>query len=529
MARPHDNSLPPAGAVAHGHGHSHRRAAGYGAFPTTDRLNDALPPAPPTKQTTRAVAPDLLRGLLMLTMALDHTALALNTWEHGTGRNMEMDGVVIDGWNRPVAFVVRTLTHLCAPGFTFLLGVGVVYLGRSRTRMGWSTMRIAKYFAVRGFVLTMINVVLGLLVSGGQVWLMNFVLFSLAVDYFLAGMLWLLVDKTEPWLARVISARLKDDSADDDEDEDVEEPLLRPWGEVEPCVSARATNLSWHVHNAILLVLGVVSIWWNIWLSPTHGHCQLQSDHGTNLNTASNAGPDINSPAMSDNALLGIWFWIVQTDRVMSVFPPMAWLSFAILGLLYARIDLARPWSRRAILLGHSLVGLFFMLVFVLTRVLRFGNLSEDCLHTPEHVQHPDQNPYLVSVQSFLYIIKYPPDVAFWAFTLAGNFFLLALFAGIPTHVASRFTMLLDFGRAALFFYIAHLFMVFLFGGVLIAWLGHDVGIPNPNNPDTSRGIDNAWAYFAIWGILMLSMWPIVRWYGRFKATKPADSIWRFF
>lgn len=296
-----------------------------------------------------------------------------------------------------------------------------------------------------------------------------------------------------------------------------------------PGVSARAIALSWHVHNGILLVLGVISIWWNIWLSPTHGHCQLQSDKGSTLAARAAVGPDVNSPAMSSNAMLGIWFWIVQTDRVASFFPPMAWLSFAILGLLYARVDLARPWSRRCILLGHSLVGLLFFTFFVTTRVLRFGNLSEDCLHTPGHVQHPDRNPYLVSAQSFFYIVKYPPDVAFWALTLAGTFFLLAFFAAIPARTASRFTMLLDFGRAALFFYIVHLFMVFIVGGAMVAWFGHDVGIPSSNNPDSSQGIDNPWAYFAIWAACMLALWPVVRWYGRFKATKPADSIWRFF
>lgn len=503
-------------------GSSSHRGPSYGAFLSTDRRDDA--PPPPSKQPPpRALAPDLLRGFLMLTMALDHTALALNTWEHGTGRSTEMDGVVITRWNRTAAFVVRTLTHLCAPGFTFLLGIGVVYLGRSRSRLGWGPARLLKYFAVRALVLTLVNVVLGVLVTGGDVWFMNFVLFALAVDYFLAGVLWVVLDRTEPWLARVLSERLKDE-----EDEDVEEPLLRPIDEVEPVVSARATSLSWHIHNALLLVLGLVTIWWNIWLSPTGGHCHLESDSSPSLSTAA-PGPEINTPAMSSNPLLGIWFWIVQTPRVVSVFPPLAWLSFAVLGLLYARVYLARPWSHRTILLAHTLAALSFLLFFVLTRVLRFGNLSEDCLHTPQHALHPNRNPYLVSVQSFLYIVKYPPDVAFWSFTLSGTFLLLALFAGLPARVAGKLSLLLDFGRAALFFYVAHLMVVFVVGGVVVKWFGHDVGIPSANDPEETRGVDSVVAYLFVWACCMGGMWPVVRWYGRFKATKAADSIWRFF
>ncbi|KAH6982407.1 hypothetical protein EDB80DRAFT_882707 [Ilyonectria destructans] len=100
--------------------------------------------------------------------------------------------------------------------------------------------------------------------------------------------------------------------------------------------------------------------------------------------------------------------------------------------------------------------------------------------------------------------MKYPPDVEFWAFTLPGNFFLLALFGGLPIRISQRFTILLDFGRAALFFYIAHLFAVFIVGAILVPLLGHDVGIPSPNNPDYSQDIDNVWAYFATWVACML-------------------------
>ncbi|KAK7419795.1 hypothetical protein QQX98_003168 [Neonectria punicea] len=496
---------------------SPRRPDGYGSF--APRQPKPSPPPP----RRRALAPDLLRGFLMLAMALDHTALALNTWEHGTGRTTEADGAVVGRWNRPAAYAVRTLTHLCAPGFTFLLGVGVVYLGRSRTRLGWAPARIARYFAVRGVVLTLVNTVLGLLVTGGRVWFMNFVLFALAVDYVLAGMLWLAITRTEPLLARAVAGLLPGDAP-----EDADEPLLRaPEREGER--PARAAALSWHIHNALLFVLAVVTIWWNIWLSPSGGHCQPQSNASMTLHEFS-ADPQLpTTPAVSKSSFLGIWFWVVQTDHVMSAFPPLAWLSFAVLGLLYARVDLARPWSRRTVLLGHCLVGLLFLLLFVLTRVLRFGNLSENCLHTPEHDAHPLRNPYLISVQAFLYIVKYPPDVAFWAFTLAGNFFLLALFGGLPVRISKRLTLLLDFGRAALFFYIVHLFMVFIVGTILVPLLGHDVGIPNPQDPDKSMGIDNVWAYLAIWGTCMLLLWPVTRWYSRFKSTKPADSIWRFF
>ncbi|CAF3435334.1 hypothetical protein SNK03_007431 [Fusarium graminearum] len=523
----------PSNLVHHGSSSDQRlgHLIAYGTLPP-DRSAELLdiqhvepspePPEPskPTSPSSRALPPDLLRGLLMLLMAMDHMGLALNSWSHGTGRETEMDGLPIKEWNTDFAYFIRTLTHLCAPGFTLLLGVGVVYLGRSRTKLGWSKLRIARYFAVRTGVLILANFVMGFIITLGKVWLMNAVLFSLAIDYFLAGMLWLAIDSTEPLLASALTRFFPEEEDDDEENE-----ALLGGSPVKK--TSRAESISWHAHNVLLAVLGLVTIWWNIWLSPTHGHCEIQ-DHATIHSSDNNGGPS-DGPAVSHNPWFGLWFWTTITPRVMSVFPPMAWVSFAILGLLYGRIDVMKTWNARVSSLCHFVAGLFFFLLFVLTRVAHFGNLSEGCLQTPAHVDHPDRNQYLVSVQSFFYIMKYPPDVAFWAFTMAGNLFLLAIFRGIPTRVASRFTMLIDFGRAALFFYIVHMFFVFGFGAFWVYMVGYDTGRPKPMNPDVTDGIENPFAFLGIWALAMLMLWPVVRWYGRFKATKTADSLWRLF
>ncbi|KAH6605502.1 hypothetical protein Trco_004655 [Trichoderma cornu-damae] len=307
----------------------------------------SLPPST-AKSMARLLAPDLQRGLLMALMAMDHVALGLNTWQHGTNIDGEMDGVIVRRWNFATAYIVRTLTHLCAPGFTFLLGMGIVFLSQSRTRL----------------------------------------------------------DRTEKWLREVLESHLLE--------------LDKRSGTVEGERAAIASSLSWHVHNILLVVLSVITIWWNIWLSDNHGHCRVE----TGLSDDSVSAQFIPS---SQHPLLNIWFWYVASEHVMSNFPPMAWLSFAILGLVYGRVLSARKWTISGIAIGHISTGIVFSIVFVLTRLLRLGNLSEDCLHTPvQQHQAATENPYLASPASFFYIVKYPPDVAFWAFTMAINLFLLA-------------------------------------------------------------------------------------------------------
>ncbi|CAJ2512053.1 Uu.00g076780.m01.CDS01 [Anthostomella pinea] len=462
---------------------------------------------------TRALAPDLLRGLLMVFMALDHNVLALNAWEHGQGRVGEGDGAVVHEWNRPIAYTIRTLTHLCAPGFTFLLGMGVVYFGRSRARLGWTGFQMVWHFVIRAVVLTLLCVLMGVVVSGGSIWFLNVVLFSLAIDYLLAGLLWLVISKTEPVLARGFAACLPEDT----EDDDATQPLLTMSNGVK--ISAKekwAADLSWHLHNVVLLALTGVTIWWNIWLSPTHGRCSA----GTKPVTAK---------IIPDSPILRIWFWVVQEIGAISAFPPLAWISFSILGLLYGRLILARPWSVKTIRLATLLSALAFGLFFVFTRVFDFGNLSTGCLQTAEHTAHPGTNQYLVSPKSFFYITKYPPDVAFFSFTMAANLLLLTLFDVIPPRIASRFSILLAYGTSALFFYIVHQFMLFSLGGLLTRLYGHDMGFEDPVMQKPAIGIDNLWVYFGLWAITLAILSPLCHLYSRFKKTKGPNSIWRFF
>lgn len=517
MARLQTEQRTASAANGHGYGSIAPPDEAHGE-PTThmQSVDNTVAPAQTSKSPRqRALAPDLLRGTLMALMALDHVSLALGTFKHGTGQTNEADGAVVHEWNRAIGYATRTLTHLCGPGFTFLLGMGVVYLSESRSRLGWSSARLLRYFAVRALVLTGITVLMGVLFTGGRVWFLNMVLFALAIDLFLAGLLWIVMRKTGAALTCFLKKHISPTSVPRDQ---AAEPLLSDdRQQSEESETARARNLSRCIHNVSLVVLGVVTIWWNIWLSPDGGHC---------LNTSSEEKAPTQSP------WLRLWFWQVMEaeTRILSAFPPLAWLSFSVLGLLYGRILSGKRRSRGVLAVGSAVTAAIFAVIFVLTRVLRVGNLSENCLQTPEHRAHPDANPYLVSPEAFFYIIKYPPDVAFWAFTLAGNLTLLAVFEAMPPSVARRLTLLLDLGSSALFFYVVHFLLAFAIGPPLAARFGHETDAMDPVNPGKKQmAIDSVAVFFATWAVVILLMWPLCRWYGRFKSTRPTDSVWRFF
>lgn len=423
------------------------------------------------KKTPRALGPDLLRGLLNIIMSFDHTSLALRVFKHGTGLTNEADGEPIHQFNDTQPYILRTLTHLCAPGFTFLMGMGVVFLVESRLRLGWSEVKIVRYLAERMGVLTGLAVLMGLAGTKGQVWLFNMVIFALAVDYFVAGIMMLAMKRTEKLLEKALSSLTSRNGTNAQED--------GLW----------AKNMSRQAHNALLLLLSIATIWLNHGLSPDNGHCVPKDSTPTPRNIF---GYPIT------HAWLQMWFWPVmdQGAHIMSAFPPAAWLSFSTMGLLYGRVLSAKSRSRAALLKGYAVLAVGFAVVFVLTRVLHVGNLSEDCLQTPKHLESPEKNQYLVSWQSFFYIIKYTPDLAFWSLTMSGTFSLLAILDAIPIHHAKKLTLLTDMGTSALFYYLVHLILIFVGGGIVVDLFGEPTDMGDPMNPGVPQKGFNSMVVF---------------------------------
>lgn len=511
-----NTSQSPYGSVSRHH--SHRSDTTRSQSPSSHGLSKLTSSS---GSAARALAPDLLRGLMMVLMALDHNTLALSPWQHETAINGEVDsGEPLRSWNRPVAYVTRSLTHLCAAGFTFLLGMGVVYFGRSRrAQLGWSSRRLASHFLARALVLTLLCVPMGLLPTLGKVWFMNGILFSLAVDYLLVGLLWLVISRTEEALAFGLLKVLPDTKQDD-----ASEPLLadrRGEEDIAPDRKIiRASDMSWHFHNAILLALAVVTIWWNLWLSPTGAHCK--PPQGLDEVAAATSPPQ--------SGWFRVWFHPFIAGGFVSGYPPLAWVSFAILGLLYGRVVLARPWAKAVLTVGNIMGGLAFLLVFVLTRVLQFGNLSKDCLHMPEHEASPSANPYLASWRSFFYLVKYPPDVAFWSHGMGFSLLLLGLFGALPAVVAlTVLNPLVVYGTSALFFYIVHMFLLFATRFIWLPRFGRDKEWIDPPTGNRVVGIDSLWVYWVNWVLVLAVLYPLCRAYGAFKKTKGPDSLWRFF
>ncbi len=101
------------------------------------------------REKPRVPALDALRGLIVVLMALDH-ANHFVAQAHSPG---EYWGGAFPAYRAALPFLTRLATHLCAPGFCFLMGVGLELLVRSRSRGGWSRWDIRRHFLIRGGLL----------------------------------------------------------------------------------------------------------------------------------------------------------------------------------------------------------------------------------------------------------------------------------------------------------------------------------------------------------------------------------------
>ncbi len=95
---------------------------------------------------------DALRGLIMILMAVDHASFFI-AHKHPA----EFWGQPLPEYAGALPFLTRFVTHFCAPGFFFLMGIGMMLFAASRRQLGWTDSAIRKHFLTRGALLVVLQ------------------------------------------------------------------------------------------------------------------------------------------------------------------------------------------------------------------------------------------------------------------------------------------------------------------------------------------------------------------------------------
>jgi uncharacterized membrane protein len=103
------------------------------------------------KSGARYQAVDALRGIIMILMAIDH-ASAFIARQHAT----EFWAGAMSAYDSAFPFLTRWITHLCAPGFFFLMGAGIYWYAAGQVEAGADRTAPLKRTVWRGFVLLIV-------------------------------------------------------------------------------------------------------------------------------------------------------------------------------------------------------------------------------------------------------------------------------------------------------------------------------------------------------------------------------------
>jgi uncharacterized membrane protein len=144
----------------------------WASSPTLETVEISVPVSQP--QVSRLISVDILRGLVMVLMALDHTRDFM--W---SGRFAPEDLTHTNG----VLFFTRVITHFCAPVFAFLAGTGAFL----STRRGKSVPQVSWFFLTRGLWLvvlefTLVGFAWGFTpwAHGGVIWILGWSMVAMA-------------------------------------------------------------------------------------------------------------------------------------------------------------------------------------------------------------------------------------------------------------------------------------------------------------------------------------------------------------
>src|SRR5690349_15797389 len=101
----------------------------------------------PSAFKTRVQSIDILRGIIMVIMALDH----VRDFLHNGAANNPLNPTT----TTPILFFTRFITHFCAPNFAFLAGMAAYLSGLRKTKV-----QLAGFLVRRGAWLILVEMVL---------------------------------------------------------------------------------------------------------------------------------------------------------------------------------------------------------------------------------------------------------------------------------------------------------------------------------------------------------------------------------
>ena len=186
-------------------------------------------------------------------------------------------------------------------------------------------------------------------------------------------------------------------------------------------------------------------------------------------------------------------------------YPPIPWLGVMLTGFALGKLFEQPIEKKKKIFLK---IGLTSLLLFI---VIRFINIYGD------PAPWATQKDGLFTFLSFINVTKYPPSLQFCLLTLGIMFLILSLIEGMK----NRFTDIVSvYGKVPLFYFMIHWFIIHPLMFVMVFLQGFKssdllFGF-NFGRPKVGGGVD-LWVIYLIWIGVVILLYPVCKWYGKYK------------
>lgn len=189
-------------------------------------------------------------------------------------------------------------------------------------------------------------------------------------------------------------------------------------------------------------------------------------------------------------------------------YPLIPWLGILLTGFACGQVFELPVEKRKRVFMQICIVALSLFCV------VRFTNFYGDPSKWAE------QASTVFTFLSFINTTKYPPSLLFVLMMLG----IMLLILSISDNAKNRLTEAISvYGRVPLFYFTVHMFLIHSLMLVMLFIQGFGVkdwqfGVFKNGRPDTGSGVELP-AIYLIWFGVVLLLYPVCKWYGKYKAA----------
>ncbi|MEO6870234.1 MAG: heparan-alpha-glucosaminide N-acetyltransferase domain-containing protein [Ginsengibacter sp.] len=207
------------------------------------------------------------------------------------------------------------------------------------------------------------------------------------------------------------------------------------------------------------------------------------------------------------------------TSKIIFViaYPPIPWLGIILVGFAAGKIFQLDPKRRKQIFFKISLTALALFVI------IRFINIYGDS--SPWSVQKNGLYTFL----SFINVTKYPPSLLFCLLMLGGMFLILSLAENLKIKLNN---FVIVYGKVPLFYFLIHFYLIHLLMLVMVYLQGFKASDLifgfNFGRPKTGSGV-SLFMIYLIWISVVIVLYPVCKWYGKYKMVHQEKKWLRYF